>query len=204
MYNDNSVKYEVVISEYDGWDYQFPVTEPERISNLDSIARDNKRIVNSNYDWRDVRIPDAIFSGGYRWMPTDDFILHMNPCNMPKDDMTRYVGRFSYNPATKEFIPSKLSSSHASSIHTFGSSIYNKYIRGIYLRELSVILIRPYYDPLDEKGNFDSHRHYNPDLDTEKTWDTINMLAKNGLKKNMKIITKANNHLIKEMEGIFI
>ena len=198
------LKYEVRLCEYDGWDYQFPITEPERIEELGKIKTSNRDISTID-DWVDVNIPQKLKQGYLGWFPTDNFILHMKPNNAINDDKSAYVGKFSYNPATKEFLPSKISTPHTLTITPFGSSIYNKYIRGIYMREKETILLRPYYDPIDENGKFNSNKHYNPELDKEKTWATIEMLAKNGLQKNHKIITRVNNDSVDEfIGGLFI
>lgn len=197
------VKYEIRVCEFDGWDYQFPITEPERIKELGKIETNNREISTID-DWVDVNIPYKLKEGYLSWSPTDEFILNMRPNSAVDDDKNAYVGRFSYNPSTKEFLPSKISTSHASSIKQFGSSIYNKYIRGIYVRDKETILLRPYYDPMDEDGKFNPHKHYDRELDKEKTWATIEMLAKNGLQKNHKIITKVNNDFVKEFIGLFI
>lgn len=128
----------------------------------------------------------------------------MRPTNAPSYDEKAYVGKFSFNPETKEFLPSNRSTSHASTIHQFGDSIYNKYIRGIYIKDKQTILLRPYYNPLDEAGVFDSKRDYNPELDHQKTWETIHMLTRNGFKPHNKIIIKVNNDVVKEYIQLFI
>jgi len=128
----------------------------------------------------------------------------MRPTNAPSYDEKAYVGKFSFDPETKEFLPAKISSHHASTIHKFGNSIYNKYIRGIYIKDTQTILIRPYYNPLDENGVFDHKKQYNPELDHQKTWATIHMLTKNGFKPDHKIIIKINNNILKEYIQIFI
>lgn len=195
------VEYEIVVCEYDGWDYQFPITDPKRIKGLDKIVSDSKREISSNKDWIDVVIPEDLKEGYYGWTPIDDFILHMRPNNMESYNKNAYVGRFSYNPSTKEFLPSRISVSHSSTISKYANSIYNKFVRGIYYMDRETILLSPYYDPLDDKDEFSPYNGYDSVLDKEKMWATIYMLAKNGLKKNHKIITKANNTLVSEFDS---
>ena len=171
---------------------------------MEKIATANRKKIETIDDWVDVNIPKELKEGYLSWYPTDDFILNMKPTNAPSYDEKAYVGRFSFNPKTKEFLPARISTSHASTIHQFGKSLYNKYTRGIYIRDKQTILIRPYYYPLDENGVFDPNKHYNPELDHKKTWETIHMLARNGFKPHHKIIIKANNDLVKEYLGLFV
>ena len=109
---------------------------------LQLLALQLGKEVNSNEDWMGVKIPKLLKTGYLGWSITDDFILHMRPDNAPHDDQYAYVGRFSYDPTTKEFLPQRISSSHSQAINKHGSSRYNKYIRVIYLMDQETILLR--------------------------------------------------------------
>jgi hypothetical protein len=187
--------YEVLTRSEDGARFIFPITEPELHSAFD-IKSDHRPI--ATIDDFTVVIPEMQKEGYFAWSSTDNFILHLRPNMMsPYYDKTSYVGRFSYEPESREFLPDTIQIAHNSTIRRFGTHLFNEYVRGIYLREDKLILIRAYFNPLDKDGRFNAYRGYNPDVDKKKTLQTLKMLSDNGLPEDITIITRANNDLIK-------
>lgn len=182
--------YKVVIREEDGERFVFPVTRGEKLDA--TVARFSSREVSSIEDWQGVRIPEAYKSGFMEWVPTDGFLLHMKRPFLG-DGSENYVGRFSYNPMTHEFLPSAINISHNDSITPHGSSPFNSYMRGIYVRDRKVLLLKAYFNPLDDEGNFDPYKGYDSELDKEMVQKTLEMLARNGMPRDITIIVHANN-----------
>jgi hypothetical protein len=188
-------KYEVLTRTEDGAKFVFPITEPE-LHNAFDIKSVHRPI--SSIDDFTVAIPPMLKSGYHGWSSTDDFILHMRPDNLNSYyDKIAYVGRFSYEPESGEFLPATISVAHNYTIMKLGSHLFNEYIRGIYVRGSKLILLRAYFNPLDKDGHFDPYMAYDPDIDREKTIQTLKMLSENGLPDDVTIITRANNDLIK-------
>jgi hypothetical protein len=181
-------KYEVVRCESDGENYVFPKTVPQSV---DALPLENR----TDEGWSMVRIPQELCEGYQGWEKMDDFILHMRRGILP-EDRTNYVGRFSYEPDTLEFLPSLISVSHHDTIRRFGSYAYNRYIRGIYIMERDVVVLKAYFNPLDATGNFNPYGGYDRELDTYYAHKTIEMLRRNGLTRNHKIIIHANNDVL--------
>ncbi len=184
--------YRIVVREKDGEQFVFPITEPEMI--------DSKDITDETSDdspvdgWSGVKIP-SVYSepGHWQWVKTDDFILHMKRPFLADDHHENFVGRFSFDPETMEFLPSVISMPHNDSIRSRGSRPFNYYMRGIYVRDKKVLLLKAYYNPLNEKNEFDPDKLYDHDLDRVMTTKTLEMLAHNGLPKDLLIIVHANN-----------
>jgi hypothetical protein len=188
-------RYEVLTRTEDGARFVFPITEPE-LHNAFDIKSTHRPI--SCIDDFTVVIPTMLKSGYHGWSSTDDFILHMRPDNLGQYyDKIAYVGRFSYEPESREFLPDTIQVAHNNTIRNYGTYPFNNYVRGIYSRENRLILIRAYFNPLDKEGHFDSYMAYDPDMDREKTIQTLKMLSENGLPDDVTIITRANNELIK-------
>lgn len=200
-------RYGVYISTFDGEDYKFPIVDPVRRGRLVEIA-DSLSIPKATKGlWLDVIISPKQGGGYYGWIPTDDFILHMIPTHSFHDDKYAYVGRFSYNPESKEFLMGMLDQKHAGTIRMFGSfgiQQFNKYVRGIYLREQRLLLIRAYFDPLDEKGVYHDEYEFDPELDAEKADKTLEMLIKNNLPPDITVITRVDNEVVRMFESIQI
>ena len=74
----------------------------------------------SQEGWCNISIPLELQKGHQKWEPTDEFILHMQRTIMIPGT-SNYVGRFSYDPITKEFLPSLISVTHHTTIDRFGS-----------------------------------------------------------------------------------
>ncbi len=188
-------KYEVLTRTEDGEKFVFPITEPE-LHTAYLALRTNRNI--SNLGDFSVMFPQIFHKGYHSWFPTDSFILHIRPCNLDSYyDKIAHVGRFSYEPESGEFLPATIDTAHNGTIRMFGTHPFNEYVRGIYVREKKLILIRPYYNPLDEEGRFDPYRGYDPGIDRIKMTQTIDMLVDNGLPEDLTIVTRANNELIK-------
>ena len=80
--------------------------------------------------------------------------------------------------------------------------VFNKYVRGIYIKEQKLILIRAYFNPLDEKGVYHDDIEFDPDIDGQKTDKTLEMLIKNNLPSDISIITRVDNEVIKKFDPI--
>lgn len=184
--------YKVVVREKDGEQFVFPITEPEIIDSKD--ITDETTDASQAGGWQGVKIPQIYCDvGTWQWIKTDDFILHMKRPFLSDDHHENYVGRFSFDPETMEFLPSVISMPHNDSIRSQGSRPFNYYMRGIYVRDKKVLLLKAYYNPLNEKNEFDPEKLYDHDLDRSMTTKTLEMLARNGLPKDLLIIVHANN-----------
>jgi len=193
-------QYNILFSKFDGWDYKFPVLDPIRINKISDRVNSESYSRATNGLWLDVNITLNQRAGYYGWDPEDNFILHMSPNHHITNDPYAYVGRFSYEPESTEFLMGRLDQKHAATINQFGSHVFNEYVRGIYLKDQNLILLRPYFNPLDEKGNFDDFKEYDPELDQDKTDKTLEMLVKNNLPQETTIITRVNNEVVKRFE----
>ncbi len=199
---DGRFKYEVLISTFDGWDYKFPILDPNRLGRIAENTGSGSGPRATNGQWLDARIVERQQQGYYSWVPTDDFILHMRPQHSVPNDPYAHVGRFSYEPESREFLMGRLDQKHAETIRNFGSHGFNKYVRGIYIKDQDLILIRAYFDPLDENGAYHDDLEYNPDLDHQKTDQTLEMLIINNLPRNIKVITRVDNRVVKQFDPI--
>jgi len=186
----NTGHYQMITCEEDGETYLFPILESEVIDNLDI---DIPKITNTG--WSNVKIPDIFTNGHFLWEPTDNFILHMYRPVMNLDD-SNYVGRFSYDPITQEFLPSLISIPHHITINRRGNELYNKYIRGIYVKSKKVLLLKAYFNPLTPTGEFNPYGYYNRDEDRLKTRKTLEMLVLNGLPKDTRLIVHVTDNKI--------
>jgi hypothetical protein len=188
--------YQILISEYDGWDYKFPVLDPIRLGEI--AKRTNPEFFPHAADgqWLDAKTVEKQMYGDESWVPTDDFILHMRPRDNSKIHRFPYIGRFSYEPESMEFLMGGLNQKHAEIIDKFGNHFFNNYVRGIYLREKGVILIRAYYNPLDEQGLYHDEWEYDPKLDQKKTDRTLEMLIKNNLPSHVSVVTRVTSNKI--------
>ncbi len=191
-----SVKYELRRCEADNYWYITVVTDP---SEVEILGEEISAEVRNEHGWVGVKFSDLQFKDPwFSWikLPHSDFILDMVPYTTPSLDS--YVGRFSYHPAEDELLLDRLASSHGNTISRFGHFEFNEYQRGIYARERNVILIRPYWNPKDEEGNFDPYGGFDSELNNLVTELTILMLHTNGLPKDVKIIKNVNNEIVKE------
>ncbi len=195
--------YGVYISEFDGWDYKFPIVNPVRLEGLHEILKDSVPKAKSG-EWLDVKMAPAQQNGYYSWVPTGDFILHMRPSTSYNDDKYGYVGRFSYEPDSKELLLGTLMQKHAETIKLHGSHSFNKYVRGIYLKDQKLILLKAYFNPLDEKGVYHDYYEFDPDLDVKKSNKTIEMLLKNNMPSDVSIITRVDNEVVKRFDRRFV
>jgi hypothetical protein len=201
---DGRFQYGVYISKFDGWDYKFPIVDPIRSGKIEKMRKSESLPYAVNGQWLDVEIVPKQKKGYFSWVPTDDFILHMrSQHSLPKDPYAQ-VGRFSYEPESGEFLMGRLDQKHAATIDQFGSHGFNRYVRGIYIRDRKLILIRAYFDPLDENGKYDDNREFDPGLDQQKTDKTLEMLIKNNLPSDAGIITRVDNEAVKKFDIIFI
>jgi hypothetical protein len=200
-------QYEVCISTFDGWDYKFPIVNSIRLANI-AARLDTHEVPHAvSGNWLDVKVVPEQQRGYHAWVPTDAFILHMRPTISLPDDKYAYVGRFSYNPESKEFLMGRLDTAHADTINRFGSHSsrgFNKYVRGIYLKDKKLILIRAYFNPLDEQRVYHDEYEYNPELDTQKTDQTLEMLIRNNLPKGVQIITRVDNRTVKKFDPVHV
>lgn len=197
--------YGVYISTFDGWDYKFPIVDPLRLENIAARldAHDVPHAVPGN--WLDVTIVPKQQAGYHSWIPTDEFILHMMPSVSLYDDKYAYVGRFSYETESREFLMGRLDTAHSATIHQFGtngSMDFNKYVRGIYLKDRKLIMIRAYFNPLDKNGVFHDEYEYDPMLDDQKADRTLEMLIRNNLPRDVQIITRVDNKTVKKFDVV--
>lgn len=78
----------VYISEYDGWDYKFPLLPPIRLGSIAANASSGDSPRATGGQWLDLNIVPEQREGYHSWVPTDDFILHMHPQHsLPNDPM---------------------------------------------------------------------------------------------------------------------
>ncbi|MBU89910.1 hypothetical protein CMO94_00080 [Candidatus Woesearchaeota archaeon] len=196
--------YGIYISEFDGWDYIFPILPPVRLGAIAANASSGDSPRATDRQWLGVDIVPEQREGYHSWVPTDDFILHMRPQHSLPNDPYAYVGRFSYEPESQEFLMGRLDQKHAATIDRFGNQVFNKYVRGIYLRNQRLILIRAYFNPLDEEGVFHADRGYDPEEDQEKTDKTLEMLLRNNLPPDISTIIRVDNEVVKEFDPLFI
>ena len=194
--------YGVYISTHDGWDYKFPIVDPVRLENIAARldAHDIPHAVQGN--WLNVRIVPAQREGYYGWVHTDEFILNMRPAVSLTDYKYAFVGRFSFEPESQEFLMGRLDTAHAATIKQFGSHPFPNYVRGIYLRDRKLIIIRAYFNPLDEHGIFHDEYEYNPELDDQKADKTLEMLIRNNLPRDVEVITRVDNKTVKKFETL--
>lgn len=186
-------QYKIVVREADGERFIFPITDTA-VMTYGEISDEIESSSLNLETWLGVNIPEVYTSPGFlQWIKTDDCILHMKRPHLPDDHQENYVGRFSYNPNTNEFLPSMISLSHNDSIRAHGNRPFNEYIRGIYVREKKTLLLKAYFNPLDENGKFDPTRGYDRELDRIMTMKTLEMLVRNGLPTDVLIIVHANN-----------
>ena len=189
----NTGDYQLITCEEDGQRYLFPILQAEEVPYVETTEQNTL----SQEGWCNISIPLELQKGHQKWEPTDEFILHMQRTIMIPGT-SNYVGRFSYDPITKEFLPSLISVTHHTTIDRFGSVPFNQYVRGIYLKQKKILLIRAYFDPLDENGEFDPYGFYNRLQDRIKTMQTLEMLVQNGLPKEIKtIVHVTDNKLVK-------
>ncbi|MEK6869884.1 MAG: hypothetical protein AABX74_06630 [Nanoarchaeota archaeon] len=195
-------KYQVLISTFDGWDYKFPVLDPIRLDNITDRVNSQSVPHATGGQWIDVRFVPRQQEGYFGWVPTDDFILHMRPQHSIPNDPFAYVGRFSYEPESQEFLMGRLDQKHAETIQQFGTHVFNRYVRGIYIRDQRLVLIRAYFNPLDEQGVFHDDIEYDPNVDQQKTDQTLEMLIKNNLPQDTKVIIRVSNEVVRRFDQI--
>jgi hypothetical protein len=201
---DGRFQYGVYISKFDGWDYKFPKVDPIRSDRIEDMRKSESLPSAVNGQWLGVEIVPEQREGYFSWAPTDDFILHMRPQHsLPKDPYAQ-VGRFSYEPESGEFLMGRIDQKHAATINQFGRHGFNRYVRGIYITDPKLILIRAYFDPLDENGVYDDNIEFDPEIDQQKTDKTLEMLIKNNLPSDAGIITRVDNEAVKKFDIIFI
>lgn len=179
-------------SEQDGYWYITAETPPEEIIHFKDEITPETQI--------EVRYSKKQFDNPYHsWIKNQDsnFILDMIPNN--SKDINEFVGRFSYHPFEKEFLFGRISFAHADAIRQFGNYEFAEYQRGIYLKKEKVVLLRPYYNPTDEKGRFNEKwPEFDQQLNKFVTKITLDMLVQNGMPEGIKIVKDANNNIIKE------
>jgi len=197
-------RYGVYISRFDDEDYKFPIVESVRRDRLVEIADSTYIPKAKKGEWLDVKILPQQREGYYSWIPTDDFILHMRSTNSFPDDKYAYVGRFSYELESKEFLMGRLDQNHADIIRLFGTHRFNKYVRGIYLSDQKLLLIRAYFDPLDDNGVFHDEYEFDPELDAQKADKTLEMLIKNNFPPDITVITRVDNEVVRRFVPIHI
>jgi len=200
-------QYGVYISTFDGWDYKFPIVDPVRLDNIAARldAHEVPHAVQGN--WLDARVVPEQREGYHNWVPTDEFILHMRPWVSLPDDKYAHVGRFSYEPESQEFLMGRLDTAHADIISRFGvhgQSGFNRYVRGIYLKDKKLILIRAYFNPLDENGVYHDEYEYDPELDEQKADKTLEMLIRNNLPRDVQLITRVDNKTVKKFDTLHV
>src|SRR3989338_10577995 len=122
---EGKFNYGVYISTFDGWDYKFPIVEPVRLGILQDIWASTSTPRAKKGEWLDVKLSAEQSKGYYSWVPTDDFILHMKPIHSFSDDKYAYVGRFSYEPDSQEFLMGRIEQKHAETISRFGCTPFN-------------------------------------------------------------------------------
>lgn len=98
----------------------------------------------------------------------------------------------------------RLDQKHAATIDRFGNHVFNKYVRGIYLRDKKLILIRVYFNPLDDEGVFHDNWRYDPEADQEKTDKTLEMLLRNNSPQDISTIVRVDNEVVKQFDPILI
>ncbi len=197
--SSDKVNYSLKKCKFDNYWYIIPV-----FSESEEVSFSNKNLETKSNTFKDVIFSDKQFSNDhYAWElnPESDFILDM----IPKAASPKYVaGRFSYNPIEKEFLFDGLRSSHSATIDRFGNFEFNEYQRGIYLEDKRLILFRPYFNPKNEKGEFDAYKGIDYEQNNIMTDITINMLQKNNMPKDMKIITNINNNTLRRYVSFYI
>ncbi|RME31035.1 hypothetical protein D6789_03940, partial [Candidatus Woesearchaeota archaeon] len=157
----SSVQYELVRCAVDGYWYIAPQPEPTEMSVEDADVAP---------PFTNVVIPPM---GNRRWLRNGENILDMTLeiDGVPQQDS--YVGRFSYQPFTGEFLPDVLASHHHETIHQYGSHSFNEYQRGIYVRPRRTLLLRPYWNPVDEHGRFDPYQAFDYEVSSLVTNTTV-------------------------------
>src|SRR3989338_2890529 len=115
-YLEGRFKYRIYYSKFDGWDYKFPVLDPVRMENI--MGKIDPRSVPHSKDgrWLDIEIVPEQRQGYFSWTPTDNFVLNMRLSHSCSDDKYAYVGRFSYEPESQEFLMGRLDQKHAETI----------------------------------------------------------------------------------------
>lgn len=193
----NTGKYTILNSETTGENYVFPLTKEEEIefSNQENKKNPSKP--------QKIVIPQVFLEGTFKWIPRDENILNMR-YSLRLDDEVNYVGRFSYEPESGEFLPSLLSIPHCVTIQKFGSYLFNEYVRGIFIKPKGILMIRSYFNPLDANGKFDPYGFYTPEVDKIKTEKTLRMLLENGLPSLEKILAHVSNNKIIEKYVNFV
>lgn len=184
------VRFELVRCATDGFWYIAP--SPLRPKRVPSASEDDAHEA-------DVRIP---LMERVQWLPRGEFILDMVPERHGFVGDRAYVGRFSYHPFSQEFLPDVLASRHSETIRRAGSHPFNEYQRGIYVRERQTVLLRPYWNPLDEHGAFDPYQGFDPTTNEFVTNTTVRMLRQRGLPHNVVVLKNVNNRIVKEYTPI--
>jgi hypothetical protein len=192
--DSSDVTYELRQATDEGYYYIAPV-----------LRCQETRANHNNGSWKHVEFSDKQFGDDYfAWMrhPESDFILDMTPSVSKNPD--EYVGRFSYHPTAHEMLLGRISQSHASLKHKFGNHEFNEYQRGIYVKPKRLIMIRPYYNPLDENGEFDPYKGFDKVTNDLVTELTITMLEDNNMPPDIRILKNVNNDDVKEHVKFFV
>jgi len=123
------------------------------------------------------------------WNINPDFILNSSPKDNPKE----HVGRFAYNPKTRELVMGTMHDMHAIIVRQQSSSAFDDFVRGVY--DGTMIYLRwygadPYADPDEIKAqSFDMW------------YETKQMLERNGLPSGMGVKMGVSTQDLKESIG---
>ncbi len=186
------VRYELVRCAVDGYWYIAPKTTAKEVS-LEQLAREPQ-------GEPAFRMRDARFR---RWRRRGSFLLdsELERCGSPTGE---YMGRFSYHPFSGEFLPDVLASHHHETIRQLGSHPFNEYQRGIYVQPARVVLLRPYWNPLDAEGRFDPYQDFDHEVNDVVTNTTIRMLIAQGLPSAVRVLRDVENQLVRELTGPYV
>lgn len=187
------VKYGLKQCEADGYWYIVPVTKPKAVK----LSRARYKTRAKSDEWEMVQFSHRQFRDPYfAWSrsPGSNFILNMEPNN--QRGMGEYAGRFSYHPLTHELLLGRITTAHCETIDQFGNYEFNEYQRGMYVKAKRVILIRPYFNPLDENAEFDPEGEYDDKMNKLVTRTTLEMLLRNGLPTSVRIIKDVDNKTV--------
>ncbi|MFC1768823.1 hypothetical protein ACFLZX_03595 [Nanoarchaeota archaeon] len=189
--------YDVYKCGLDGIKYAFPKVEPVIMGSVAKNWKNDTGERSKGGNWLDAKLVPDQTEGYFGWKRRGNFILNMRPETAFADDKYAYVGRFSYDPETQEILLGRLEQSHAETISRFGSRSFGKYVRGIFLRDARVLLIRAFYDGSEGNGSLPE---FDPDLDEIKREQTIDMLVKNNLPKGVRVIGRVDNEVVKQFD----
>ena len=105
------------------------------------------------------------------------------------------VGRFAYNPKTRELAIGDMTTMHAITIgNQFRKSKFDDFVRGVYTGDK--VMLRWYGDPMLSRDEIKS-------ASFEAWYDTKEMLEKNGLPPGMPVEMGVTTETLKEELGTF-